>query len=76
MYHAYAFDREIVQSKQRKCASTCWSSFFWMNPAFTYAGIMLSMNCFFFPMKPSHDNGGELEFWDASPTKSVVHESW
>lgn len=31
---------------------------------------------FFFPMKPSHDNGGEIEFWDASPTKSVVHESW
>ena len=47
MFHAYVFDIEIVQPKQRKCASTRWSSFFWMNPAFTYAGIMLSMNCFF-----------------------------
>jgi hypothetical protein len=27
MYHAYVFDIEIVQSKQRKCASTFWSSF-------------------------------------------------
>ena len=58
MYHAYVFDIEIVQSKQRKCASTFWSSFL-DEPSLLHMLGSCDPWTVFSLWKTSHDNGGD-----------------